>query len=91
MLPQASWTRADDAHPGAILYDSARRRLVTAANRPYVWHHKVCVRIALAACWCKKSANPWLDGGDRQSQPCTECFEQSQWHERCMSMHASAA
>ena len=24
-----------------MLYDNVRRRLVTAANRPYVWHHKV--------------------------------------------------
>ncbi len=37
---QCDWARPGDAHPGCMMYDNACRRLLTATNRPYVWHHK---------------------------------------------------
>ena len=36
------WPRASDAKPTALLYDSRRRRLVTAAHQPVFWPH-TCV------------------------------------------------
>jgi hypothetical protein len=38
---QTDWMRVEDSHVSCFTYDSTRRRLVTAVNKPYVWQHKV--------------------------------------------------
>jgi hypothetical protein len=43
LLLQDDWVRHDDSQPTCLMYDSSRRRLVTAFHRPYVWQHKVRV------------------------------------------------
>jgi hypothetical protein len=43
LLLQDDWVRHDDSQPSCLMYDSSRRRLVTAFHRPYVWQHKVRV------------------------------------------------
>ncbi|WIA12480.1 hypothetical protein OEZ85_012515 [Tetradesmus obliquus] len=40
-INEDDWVRHDDSQPSCIMYDSSRRRLVTAFHRPYVWQHKV--------------------------------------------------
>ena len=41
-ITDMDWLRFEDNQPNALVYDSQRARLVTAAHRPVVWQHK-CV------------------------------------------------
>lgn len=67
---QDDWACQADRQPSCLMYDSSRRRLVTAWHRPYVWQHKVrlhasWVFLPLLApllcepCCCRSHCEPW--------------------------------
>lgn len=38
------WPQSEDAQPLSMVYDSGRKRLITAARRPYMWQHKLIMK-----------------------------------------------
>jgi WD40 repeat protein len=43
-LTTSDWPRPHDALAQTIIYDAARKRLITSAKKPFVWEHKLIMR-----------------------------------------------
>lgn len=38
------WPSSEDAQPLSMVYDSDRKRLITATRRPFMWQHKLIMK-----------------------------------------------
>jgi len=38
------WPQSEDAQPLSMVYDTGRKRLITASRRPFMWEHKLIMK-----------------------------------------------
>lgn len=43
-ITQDEWPQSEDAQPHSMVYDTGRKRLITASRRPFMWEHKLIMK-----------------------------------------------